>query len=109
VLNRRGGADHYTNGFGVRSLKETGINCWEVSRDKFPLTSGIRLVTLAPVVLMLLLGISDTESNMIILPCKSMTHLRMRSQKLFTAGFSVFECVYSTLTFHQHSSLIFFI
>jgi hypothetical protein len=29
------------------SLKETGINCWEVSRDKFPFNSGIRLVNLS--------------------------------------------------------------
>jgi hypothetical protein len=52
VLNRRGGVDHYTNRvWGSQwkwtSPKETGINCREVSRDKFPLTSGIRLVNLS--------------------------------------------------------------
>jgi hypothetical protein len=48
------------------SLKETGINCWEVLRDKFPLTVVSDLKTLAPVLLMLLLGISDTASNMML-------------------------------------------
>jgi hypothetical protein len=53
--------------FGVRRgseqvLKEVGINCWEVPRDKLPCMVS-DLCTLAPVSLRFLLGISDTASN----------------------------------------------
>jgi hypothetical protein len=44
-------------------LKEVGINCREVPRDKLPLTVVSDLCKLAPVSLRFLLGISDTASN----------------------------------------------
>jgi hypothetical protein len=44
-----------------KSLKEVGINCWEVPQDRLPLTSVSDLCTLAPVSLRFLLG--DTASN----------------------------------------------
>jgi hypothetical protein len=43
VLSRRGGTVSSHKKFGVcrgseQVLKEAGINCWEVPRDKLPLT-----------------------------------------------------------------------